>query len=283
MNEHPEELLAEYVDDALSAGERARVEEHLSTCQQCREEVELSTSALAILASVPELEAPPGVALAVRRRERQAPSRVVRLVATYAAAAALVAAGVVVLGNLGQGDSAAPGGGGDAATGERSEAEGGGGGVGGEDPATSGEVAQDQSDGPAPALAATGPVVPTYEESDRRYRSKDLAPLARKLRDDAQAAIAAGLSPTATSYFDGFDPAAFGPEVEQAIRCVLNEIPPSQLVVPFRIEAASFEGSPAYIAAFLQGPTPDDPYDRIVIWVVHRESCSLLSLATQVL
>jgi hypothetical protein len=62
---------------------------------------------------------------------------------------------------------------------------------------------------------------------------------------------------------------------------VIAEVPPEQLVVPIGIEEARFDGRPAYVAAFLQGPAPDERYDRVVIWVVARESCSLLSLATQ--
>jgi hypothetical protein len=126
-------------------------------------------------------------------------------------------------------------------------------------------------------------VVPIYIETRRHYESSRLARLARNLRDDVQAALDTGLEPTAQAFFADFEPAAFTAPVRQAIRCVLTDVPPSQLIVPFRIEAASFDGTTAYIAAFLQGPTPQDAYDRIVIWVVDREGCSLLSLASQVL
>jgi hypothetical protein len=35
------------------------------------------------------------------------------------------------------------------------------------------------------------------------------------------------------------------------------------------------------VASFLQGPAPDQAYDRVVIWVVGREDCRLRSLASQ--
>ena len=46
-------------------------------------------------------------------------------------------------------------------------------------------------------------------------------------------------------------------------------------MVPFLIQEARFQGDPVYVAAFLQGPGFDAPYDRMLIWVVHRETCAL--------
>src|SRR5438105_5740568 len=56
--EHPEELLAAYVEGSSEPPERQAVESHLDTCAQCRSDVELATSARAAMASLPELEAP---------------------------------------------------------------------------------------------------------------------------------------------------------------------------------------------------------------------------------
>src|SRR5438034_11723859 len=62
---HPEELLAPFVDGTASVDERALVEAHLLFCQTCRQEMEESRRALAALGRLPELEAPaldlPGV------------------------------------------------------------------------------------------------------------------------------------------------------------------------------------------------------------------------------
>ena len=282
MSDHPEELLAGYVEGTLDSDERALVEAHLSTCDPCREEVALADEARTALGALPELEAPAGIPLAVRRARRGIPPKAWRYVGTAAAAVVLLAGTIFGLSQIDSGSE------------ERAE--------------TAGEATQESRAPEEPladedtsgtsgaeggAVAATGeesslkfggpPPLPTYSESQRNYEAKDLASLARQLRDDALDALDAGAQRSAKSFFESFDPAAFTVPVRQAIRCVLTEVPPEQLVVPFRIEGASFEGQPAYIAAFLQGPTPEDPYDRLVIWVVDRESCSLQSLASQVL
>jgi anti-sigma factor RsiW len=274
MNEHPEELLADYVEGTLDADERARVDTHLETCERCREEVSLATEARAVLASLPDLQAPAGIPLAIRRRAKSSPSRTLRQVGAVAVAAALIAGGVVVINNvdLGGGQSTAGSGGGE----EPARV--------GDAPAPAAEGADEaKGGGVASAALAAPPIVPDYVESEHDYAADRLASLARRLRDDAHVAIDAGIRPNADAFFKDFDATGFTPEVRQAIRCVLAEVPPTQLIVPFRIEAASFEGTPAYVAAFLQGPAPEEPYDRIVIWVVDREGCSLLSLASQVL
>ena len=282
MNDHPEELLAGYVDGSLGADERARVEQHLSECGSCREEVELATAGRAALASMPELDAPRGIPLGVRRKARGAPPRFWRLAGTAAAAAILAGGTILVFSSIELGGQDGPGSGQAGTAPERpaagdAKSKGGGGGGG------LGEASTEEEAAPSLALTGPPPVLPIYQESKRDYEPKDLAPLARRLRDDANAALDAGLAPTATAFYADFDPSPFTPEVRGAIDCVLEEVPPEQLVVPYRIEAASFQGEPAYIAAFLQGPTRDDPYDRLVIWVVRRESCGLISLASQLL
>lgn len=280
MNEHPEELLAAYVEGSLDANERARIETHLRGCDTCREEVELASGAREALASLPQLDPPRGIAFAVRRRARGAPSRAWRIAGTAAAAAVLAAGAIVVFSNIDLGsESASQGADSEQAEEQRAgDSKAGGGGAG---LAETGKASDQEG---APALAAAPlPTLPIYVESGRQYESKDLAPLARRLRDDANALVASGLAPTATSFFADFDPSGFSSDVRRAIRCVLTDVPPQQLIVPFRIESATFQDEPAYVAAFLQGPTPEDPYDRLVMWVVHRESCDLISLASQVL
>ena len=277
MNDHPEELLAEYIEGSLSDADRATVEEHLGGCARCREEVDLARGARDAAASLPQLSAPPDLELAVRRaiRDEPRPSRSRRLIGGLAAAAVIVGGGAVVVTSLQDGDLETIGGGESAPSPQVGEGQ-------------AGEVQEDSEFQDAPAESSADeaeakarPVVPTYSESQRNYSAADLVHIARTLRDDTDAALEAGLEPTASQFFSTFDVRAFTPEVRQAIRCVLAEVPPEQLIVPFSIEAAAFDEQPAYVVAFLQGPTPDDPYDRIVIWVVDREGCSLLSLATQ--
>ncbi|MGH2678385.1 MAG: anti-sigma factor family protein, partial [Actinomycetota bacterium] len=68
MNEHPEILLAEYADGTLTPQAEAEVEAHLAECATCREELALATEARAALGSLPEVPAPEGLTLNVRRR-----------------------------------------------------------------------------------------------------------------------------------------------------------------------------------------------------------------------
>ena len=272
MNEHPEILLAEYVDGTISSDARAEMEAHLAGCARCREELALAEEARGALGRLPDVPPPEGLTFLVRRRAGRGPApRTARLVAAVAAAAVLVGGGIVavstVLGGAGDDQAAleeAPaeaGGGAPAPTLERGAAE--------EDAASQG------------ALAAGQRIVPIYAESNRHYDQDDLVALGRRVRDRARATIQGGLAPTATEFFQDFDTSAFTPRVRQAVDCSLRDVPPEQLLVPFSIEAAMFQGEPAYVAAFLQGPAPDLPYDRVVIWVVARDTCSLRSLATQ--
>ena len=275
MNEHPEILLAEYADGTLTPEAEAEVEAHLAECATCREELALATEARAALGALPEVPAPEGLTLNVRRRARRAVSpRATRWVAAAAAAALLLAGGVVVIrAVVDEGETATPAGG--SAQAPAPAAEGQGGAEGGAQDASDEAAATDE----ARMLAA--PAVPTYSESSRDYDGGDLVKIGRRVRDRARAVLDGGLARSATAFYANFDPAAFTPEVREAIECSLAEVPPDQLLVPFSIEAASFEGQPAYVAAFLQGPAPDQPYDRVVVWVVARDSCSLRSLATQ--
>lgn len=269
MSEHPDILLAEYVDGTLRGEVRAEVEAHLLGCDRCREEVSLADQARATLLALPEEPAPEGLTFSVRSRARRTASpRTVRWVAAGAAAAVVVAGGIVVYREF-----QAPG---------EEAATGGGGGGGGQERAPGGglEEAAPAQDAGEPVFAAR-PTVPTYTESERDYTSAALVALGRNVRDRARQALADGLAPTATTFYETFDPQTFIPPIRRAIECSLRQVPPRQLLVPFSIEAASFEGEPAYVTAFLQGPAPDQPYDRVVLWVVARDSCSLRSLAAQ--
>jgi hypothetical protein len=122
---------------------------------------------------------------------------------------------------------------------------------------------------------------PVITTSTVDYEPKTLAPFARRLRDRAESALAQGFPPTANDYYRRFDASAFDPQTRRAVQCALSDVSPEQAVVPILIEEATFQGSPAYVAGFLQGPAPDQPYDRILIWVADRESCALRSLASQ--
>jgi hypothetical protein len=267
--QHPTELLAEYVDGELAPDARARVEAHVAGCPTCSDEVVQSRLARASLTSLPELPAPPGIVLAVRRRVRGRPrsGRGWRAAGIAAVAAAVLAGGVVVVVSLPDPEPQQLAGGG----GERQPT--------GEEPQAAPEA--EAAEGAEAKRAGAFAAVPTFEESDRDYGPTDLRTLAQRLVDRSRATLSAGLAHTAKTYYQDFDPAAFTAEIRQAIECVVRDVPPDQLVVPLTIEAASFEGHPAFIASFLEGPAPDLPYDRLLIWVVDRQTCSLRTFVSQ--
>jgi anti-sigma-K factor RskA len=99
------ELVAAYALDALDDSERREFDEHLATCEECREELEGLRDAAAALAYVPEGPAPPPALRdrVLKRVHEDQRSNVVPLrrryalpaVATFAAAAAAAA---IVLG-----------------------------------------------------------------------------------------------------------------------------------------------------------------------------------------
>jgi hypothetical protein len=269
-NVHPDALLAEYAEEALAPDDRARVEAHLSGCERCEREVALARQARGALAGLPELDAPRGLGLAVRREARTGArgSRAWRVVAPVAAAAVLLAGGIVVVRSLSNGGDEAP----SAESGESGGAEGA--------PAAPEAASPDAADaGDARTLADQ--VFPRYRESPADYTRAGLVALARSVRDEARMELDRGLAPTATAFFAGFDPSRLPPQLRPIYRCVVAEVPPDEPIVPFTIVAAAFEGEPAYVASFLHGTGPDQPYDRVVIWVVGRDDCRLRSLASQ--
>jgi hypothetical protein len=271
MTEHPHEILAEFVDGALGPDQRASVEAHLESCPACRQEVAMAAEAREALTAMPEVPAPVGVALRVRRQARR-PSRAGRWVAAAAAAAVLAGAGAIVVTRGlvgGQGQSAGGGGGGQVAPQAGPEGD---------------EGARERSPGPqalgADAAAAdAGSVV--YFESDRDYDPGALARLAPRLRARAASALRRGFAETTDRFFERLSLDTVPPRARRAIRCASEGLPPDQPAAPFRIEAARFQGEPVYVAAFLRGPTPASPHDRLLLWVVTREGCDLRYFAAQ--
>ena len=253
MTEHPDDLLAEYVEGALGPEDRARVEAHLTACDRCREEVALATEARAALATVPEAAPPPGLELAVRRRSRGPTRRAWIGVGAAAAAAAVLLGAIVVVGSLGE-QKGAPGAAGPPSAPQEEKAAG---------PATGEQEVQ----------AAGGDLI--VRRTGRDYTPSSLAALGRRLRDQASTTLATRTDDTSEEFYAGFEFESLSPELRRTVNCVFREVPPEQLLVPYSIQEASFQGEPAYVAAFLQGPSPDTPFDRVLIWVVDLKTCSL--------
>ncbi len=262
---HPEDLLAGYVDGTLTEKERAVVESHLTTCETCREEVALARAAIPALAAIPDEPVPLGVvgpvlAEARRRDERRIGSRLGRLQwgLGLAAAAALVVALAVTLPNLGGGAENA------------TRAQGGGGGVGA---AESPKAAQ----APTDALAALQGLEHQSIDYDQASVQALAGVVAREGAPFGEGEIAP--SPSGTP----------APEAQQAlsdpssaIRCLRSsgaEISADHQLV--RVIEASYEVTPAYLGVFLEGPGAGQAADTVVIWIVAKQSCAILDLASK--
>lgn len=270
MNGHPKELLAEYVDGSLAADDRATVEAHLASCSVCADEVAVAEQARMALTELPEVPVPFGTEQRILQRTR-GKARWESPFAWKAARVAAVAAAVVgvgtavFLGSLRGGDEQlAPEAG-------RQAAE---------------EPAQDTAGAPEPSAALEGTVAraagfPAYTESDTNYTSATLTTAVRRFADEGRAALDQGFPPTAREFYASYDLRSLREDALKAVECVNTGVPPDRTVVPFIVEAASFEKDPAYLVVYLRGPDPDTPYDRIQVVVVDRESCGVLHFARQ--
>jgi 4-hydroxyphenylpyruvate dioxygenase-like putative hemolysin len=63
--------------------------------------------------------------------------------------------------------------------------------------------------------------------------------------------------------------------------CVQQSGIQGQQDVLIRLIEAEFEGTPAYIAVFSEGPGAGQPPDHIVVFVVAKDDCRILSTASQ--
>ncbi len=248
--DHPEELLAGYVDGSATPQEREAVEAHLVSCQKCREDAGLATAARTALASLPQLD-PPGLARlglpglrgtglkavpeTIEEATHSAPAEQPRTiprgrrtawVPALAAAVIVVIAGLISLPFLLRG-------GGGAAT------------------ARSKPAAPVPSESPVPALVDVGA---SYTPATLNTLAKRLAPAAR------QAEGAPTTTPGATQPAFGSGPllapgrVATGSADQAASRgaldCLIAGGGLEQDALPVYLEGATFKGVPAYIGAF---------------------------------
>jgi len=250
---HPEEHLSGYVDGTLATDERAEVDAHLATCATCREEIELATGAVTMLRELPEVPVPFGTTrpvMAEAGKERTSRARRswggrTQWAAGLAAAAALVAVVVVALPRLGRE--------------ARTESAGGGG------------VAAAPTRAPSMEAALSG-AVPLEIQPNADFDAMKL----ERLADSS--ALRAG-SDTALAQPSVKD--LSGAQAEGAAACLAK---PGGLTSEdrlVRLIQATFQGRPAYVGVYLESPSAGQPADRIVIWVVARQNCSILSFSSK--
>jgi anti-sigma factor RsiW len=270
--DHPEELLAGYVDGSATPQEREAIEAHLVSCQKCREEAGLATAARTALASLPQLDAPGLARLGLPGMRRTGLKAVPETIeeATHSAPAeqprtiprgrrtawvpALAAAVIVVIAGLISLPFLLRGGGGGATAGSKS-------------------VAPGPSASPVPALVDVGA---SYTPATLNSLAKRLAPAARLAElapsttpGATQPAFGPGLTPglgrVAT---DSADRAAS----HGALDCLVSGGGLEQDALPVYLEAATFKGVPAYIGAFAR---PGSRLNLVVV-AVSRGTCQPL-------
>lgn len=250
---HPEDLLAEYVDGTLAENERAVLDAHLAGCARCREEVEAAARAVSALASLEEEPVPLGVTgpvLAEARRSgpSAAPGRRplwerYQWAGGLAAAAALLLLVAVLVPQL---------------TGRSAD-----------DSAGSGTTGATAEAGAAEDATLGAPEAVELEVLDEDLDDRDLQRIAR----DA-AAVAPSLPQREVS--------ATSRAADPAITCLLESgmtIDDRDVLV--RVIEASYLGTPAYVGVFHEGPGGGEPADKILVWVVSKPECALLTALSQ--
>jgi hypothetical protein len=248
---HPEDRLADYVDGTLDLPDRAAVDAHLATCGRCRGEVTAATAARSALVALPEVAPPVGIASValeaagatrVSRAKRPVaePPRWYRFAGVAAAAAAALLLVTLVLPHIGTGGGAQP----------------------------VSERAADNTSGGGPKLASA------LEIQDIDYDQASLTTLVASFSSAAQTST----TPSAPGPMVGAASSATGTpqQTHRALACVAKAVPAEQGTLT-RLIQARFEGKPAYIAVFLDGPGAGQPADSAAVWVISTKGCSILS------
>jgi hypothetical protein len=247
---HPEELLAGYVDGTLSAQERAVVETHVSGCSKCSREIAMASSARSALRGLDDVPAPEDIgSLAIQEASghRGAPGvggtpRWYRVGGLVAAVAAGLLVFTLVLPRIGQSDDA---GGGD----QR-------------------ELSTAAGDTEAGKLSAASGIEISHENYDNTSLTALISSLAAG--DSAGGSMAAASAPPI--------PLATGgqAQVNKALACIVRSAPDETGDLK-RLIRARFEGTPAYLAVFTEGPGAGQPADTAIIWVFATDDCRILS------
>jgi len=256
---HPDDLLAPYVDGTLTTAERNAVTRHLATCGACRQEVEAAGRARNALRSLPAAAAPPDLGeRAIEAAERNAAERApevaslatasrpgwLRWSAAAMGAAAVILLAAVVLPNVGTGSS---------------------------DTAAPGSVER--------AAGASLPPASRVEVQDTDYDVDTVQALASSLTRAASGATAV---PQAAAG-GGAQPAEEGPldvSVSTAATCLSTAFDATAQGELVRVIEARFRGAPAYIGIYLTGPGAGRSADTATVLIASKRGCSILHSTT---
>lgn len=254
---HPEELLADYVDGTLSEPERAVVDAHLPTCERCTGEVRIARAAVTALERLEDEPVPFGVTGPVlveagrrfEQRRRVAWQRL-QWSAGLATAAALVLVVAVNIGREG-GEEAAP--------------------------ASTGATAGAEAAAPAESAPGAALEVGLERQPGVDYDADGIEAVASAALED----LAGGDEQRTSAVAEDAIELAAGP-AEGALACVARSggPAPGPRDTLLRLIEAEYDGTPAFIAVFAQGPGAGQAPDHVVVWVVATEDCRILTTAS---
>jgi anti-sigma factor RsiW len=255
---HPEDLLADYVDGSLGDASQASVDAHLAGCARCRSEVAAAGGVREALRALPEVDAPAGVAaealrVAAAPAADERPPRYARVL-PIAAAAVLVGLLAIAIPRIG-GQS--------------------------NDVRTAAE-ATDSSGGTTEGAAAPA----------ARSSARDLARLAKQgpavtdLQVDFDEAALEQLGKNAVAQWRGVpfpstaldangEAASFAADSLSASKCVFTQVPKDEASIIVQLLEATYQERPVYVAVVLEGTAAGRPADRAVVWIVYRDDCRL--------
>ena len=260
---HPDELLAEYVDETLSSPQHDEVARHVAECRRCRDEVALAGASRAALIALPQVVTPTGIGdAAIAEAERSTSAREpsvrplrrrrgadaypvwYRWAGVAATAAAVLLASVVVLPRLGDGQQ------GSTVTADGAE----------------------RASAPSPATA--------LEIQDANYDTAAVQAIALSYRASADVdpgAEAPEMAATnAASAVAGASSTLEPERTDEALSCILTAYPAAP-GVPVRLIQARYGGTHAYLGVFLSGPGAGQASDTVTIVVAAKDGCTVLT------
>jgi len=250
---HPgDDLLAPYVDGTLPERERASVAAHLSTCARCTKDVADATTARSALraidvAAVPTdlvIPAADTAAAAAKRRSTAPAWQGWARPAVAAAAVALVL--TLVLPKLGGGSNT--------------------------DLASDGGANRAGDQTGVQVDAAPVPLEIQSVDYDPDTVNQLAAQTAARIGSGTAASVPEGSATGTTVPKAGSESAAN--KAVACLRTAFREVPGTLV----RLISADFQGSPAYVGLYAEGPGAGQPADSLTVRVASAEGCAPLSV-----
>ena len=252
---HPsDDLLTPYVDGNLPERERASVAAHLSTCARCTKDVADATAARSALRAIDEAAIPADVvipsadpaAVAVAARRRADAPAWQRWAGPAAATAAIALVVTLVLPRLGGGTNSD---------------------LGSESGANS---AADRSG----VQVDAAPVPLELQSVDYDPESVNQLALQTAARLGAGAAASAPEGSASGTTVPKAGSASAANEAVACLRTAFRTVPG----ILVRLIRADFQGEPAYVGLYAEGPGAGQPADSLTVRVASAEGCAPLSV-----